>query len=401
MPKLKTTALCVVLFGCAPSGHDAVQVRPGIDVLLSDSSHLVSGRRVGLVTNQTGVDSRGASDPEVLLNAGVGLTAIFSPEHGFRGLSNDANIEHSMDSATGLPIFSLYGEQLAPSDEMLGLIDVLLIDLQDIGARTYTYISSALHVMEAAGDREIPVVILDRPNPIGGRLVQGPTLEPEHASYVGMLPVPLRHGMTIGELALFGNDALALEANLTVVPVDGWRRGEWFDDTGLPWIKPSPNMPDLESATHYPGFVLFEASNLSVGRGTPIAFQVLGAPWLNPETIIEDLVGEPGVEVADTSFTPRSPSDLKYPDETLPALRFRVTDRREYDPVRMAIRVLAALREEHLDSIRLRSGLERLAGSESVRSWFESADPWDSLYESWEPALARFRRAREHYLLYH
>lgn len=400
MPRLKTTALCLALFGCAPSGYDAAQVRPGIDVLLSDSSHLVSGRRVGLVTNQTGVDSRGVSDPEVLLNAGVELTAIFSPEHGFRGLSDDANIEHSVDSATGLPIFSLYGERLAPSDEMLSLVDVMLIDLQDIGARTYTYISSALHVMEAAGDSEVPVVILDRPNPIGGRLVQGPILEPKHASYVGMLPVPLRHGMTMGELALFGNDALALAANLSVVPVAGWRRHEWFDDTGLPWIKPSPNMPNLESATHYPGFVLFEASNLSVGRGTPIAFQVLGAPWLDPESIIDDLGAEPGVQLSDTSFTPKSPSDGKYPDETLPALRFRVTDRMKYDPVRMAIRVLAALREIHLDSMRLRSGLERLAGTDSVRSWFESGDPWYSLYHSWEPDLARFRRASERYLLY-
>jgi len=369
-------------------------------VLLSDSAHLVTNRRVGLLTNQTGVDSRGLGDVEVLLEAGVGLSAIFSPEHGFRGQLDEEDIGHTTDSATGLPIFSLYGERRAPSPDMFALIDVLLVDLQDIGARTYTYISAALHAMEASVDAGVPVVILDRPNPVGGEHVQGPILDLDFSSYVGMLPVPLRHGMTIGELALFGDSALDIGADLLVVPADGWQRHMWFDDTELPWKKPSPNMPDLESATHYPGIVLFEGTNLSVGRGTPIAFQVLGAPWLDPSLLLVRLEDEPGVAVYDTTFTPRDPADRKYADRTLPALRFLVTDRTQYDPTRLAARVFAALRDIYSDSLRLTSGLERLAGSTSLRTWIESGESYDRLYMSWEPGIAEFRRIREPFLLY-
>jgi uncharacterized protein YbbC (DUF1343 family) len=283
---------------------------------------------------------------------------------------------------------------------MLDLIDVLIVDLQDIGARTYTYVSTALHAMRASVDAGIPVVILDRPDPIGGRLVQGPTLDPAFGSFVGMLPVPLRHGMTIGELALLGNSVLGIGANLTVVPVAGWLRDTWFDGTGLPWIRPSPNMPDLESASHFPGIVLFEATNLSVGRGTPIAFQVLGAPWIDPLLLMEQLRSEPGVAVRDTTFTPRAPADHKYADTLLPALRFSVTDRALYDPTRFAIRIFAALRDVYPDSLRLTDGLERLYGSDALRAWIHSGETAEVLIQSWEATLEEFCRIREPYLLY-
>ena len=396
------SALMFCAFGlcCTPSVSQDPPIRPGIEVLISDSAHMVTDRRVGLLTNQTGVNSRGLGDVEVLLAAGVDLTAIFSPEHGFRGQLDEENIGHATDSATGLPIFSLYGEQLAPSLEMFAMIDVLLIDLQDIGARTYTYISAALHAMEASVEAEVPIVILDRPNPIGGELVQGPMLDLAFSTYVGMLPVPIRHGMTMGELALFGNAALEIGADLLVVPAAGWSRDIWFDSTRLPWIKPSPNMPDLESASHYPGMVLFEGTNVSVGRGTPIAFQILGAPWMEPLSLLEYLGGEPGVAVYDTLFTPLNPADRKYADQLLPGLKFHVTDRMLYDPTRLAMRVFAAVRDVHGGTFQLTAGLDRLAGSTSLRSWIESGEAYDGYYLSWESALADFERLRDPYLLY-
>jgi uncharacterized protein YbbC (DUF1343 family) len=384
-----------------PPGQPA-QVRPGIDVLLTDSAHLVADRRVGLLTNQTGVTMGGRGDVEALLEAGVQLVVIFSPEHGFRGNMDQANVGHATDSATGLPIYSLYGEQLEPTPDMLGQIDALLCDLQDIGVRTYTYISAILHSMHAAAGVGLEVLVLDRPNPIGGELVQGPVLDTAFASYVGMLPVPLRHGMTMGELALLGNEVLGIGADLTVVPADGWRRDIWFDGTGLPWIKPSPNMPSLESATHYPGTVVFEATNLSVGRGTPIAFQVLGAPWLRPSDVAEVIGEQPGVAISDTIITPRDASDGKYSGVTIPALKFRVADRVTYDPTRLMVGLLEALRQVHPDSFAITGvpGFDRLSGSDRLRLALETGQPAYDIVASWHEGLTEFRSVRQKYLLY-
>ena len=393
-------SVLILVGGCDTAPGQTREIRPGIDVLLADSAHLVADRRVGLLTNQTGVNRTGGSDVEALLQHGVQLVAIFSPEHGFRGNLDESNIGHTTDSATGLPIYSLYGEQREPTPEMLSQIDVLLFDLQDIGARTYTYISTILHAMRAAAG--LDVVVLDRPNPIGGELVQGPVLDTAFATYVGMLPVPLRHGMTMGELALLGNDVLGIGADLTVVPADGWQRGIWFDATGLPWIKPSPNMPSLESATHYPGIVIFEATNLSVGRGTPIAFQVLGAPWLRPSDVAAVIGEQPGVAISDTTITPRSAADRKYSDVTIPALEFRVTDRSTYDPTHLMVRLLTAIKQVHPDSFAVTSerGFDRLAGSDRLRLALESDQPADEVIASWKEGLAAFLGIRQRYLLY-
>jgi uncharacterized protein YbbC (DUF1343 family) len=392
----------IVSAGCETAPGQTLEVRPGIDVLLTDSAHLVADRRVGLLTNQTGVNRTGGSDVEALLQHGVQLVAIFSPEHGFRGNLDESNIGHTTDSATGLPIYSLYGAQREPTPEMLGQIDVLLCDLQDIGARTYTYISTILHAMRAAAGVGLDVVVLDRPNPIGGELVQGPVLDTAFATYVGMLPVPLRHGMTMGELALFGNDVLGIGANVTVVPADGWQRGIWFDGTGLPWVRPSPNMPNLESATHYPGIVVFEATNLSVGRGTPIAFQVLGAPWLRPSDVAEVVGEQPGVAISDTTITPGDAADRKYSEVTIPALKFRVTDRSTYDPTQLMVRLLTAIKQVHPDSfaVTTASGFDRLAGSDGLRLALEGDQPADRIIASWEKGLGGFASTRRRYLLY-
>ena len=392
----------IVSAGCDSAPGQTFEVRPGIDVLLTDSAHLVADRRVGLLTNQTGVNRTGGSDVEALLQHRVQLAAIFSPEHGFRGNLDESDIGHTTDSATGLPIYSLYGAQLDPTPEMLGQIDVLLCDLQDIGTRTYTYISTILHAMRAAAGVGLDIVILDRPNPIGGELVQGPMLDTAFATYVGMLPVPIRHGMTMGELALLGNDVLGIGANVTVVPADGWRRDVWFDATGLPWVRPSPNMPNLESATHYPGIVIFEATNLSVGRGTPIAFQVLGAPWLRPSDVAE-LVGEqPGVAISDTTVMPRDAADRKYSEVTIPALKFRVTERAAYDPTHLMVRLLTAIKQVHPDSFAVTSvrGFDRLAGSDRLRLALERGIPADEIIGVWQEELARFASVRQRYLLY-
>ncbi|HJQ65419.1 MAG TPA: DUF1343 domain-containing protein, partial [Gemmatimonadales bacterium] len=269
------------MIGC--SGPAQAQVRPGIEVLVSDSVHLVRAKRLGLLTNQTGVDHQGRRDADVLIASGLQLTALFSPEHGFRGLEDRPGLPDAFDSATHVPIYSLYGGSREAAARALDSIDVLLVDLQDIGARYYTYIATTASLMRQASARGLPVVILDRPDPIGGTLVQGNTrgeVGNPDSELVGFLPVAMRHGMTLGELARMANDQLALHATLTIVPASGWVRRLAFDSTGLPWIKPSPNMPSLESAFHYPGICLFEGTNLSVGRGTPLAFQVIGAPWL-------------------------------------------------------------------------------------------------------------------------
>lgn len=384
---------------CAGPARDPV--RPGIDVLLDDSLHLVRDARVGVLTNQTGVDRAGTDDVTRLREAGIEVTAIFTPEHGFRGALDVENIGHGVDSATGLPVYSLYGDVRAPTRAMLERIDVLLVDLQDIGARPYTYISTALLAMASAAHAGVPVILLDRPNPVGGLLVQGPTLDTTLISFIGMVPVPLRHGMTIGELARLGNDFLGLECRLTVVPVAGWARDTWFDGTGLPWIRPSPNMPDLESASHYPGTVLFEATNLSVGRGTAVAFQVVGAPWLDAARVARDLAGLPGVGVSDTVIVPARPADGKYDGAALPAVRLRVTDREVYDPVRLAVHLVAAIRTHHPDSLRVDTlGFDRRAGTAAVRRALEAGQPPDSIAERWVADVNRFLERRRPFLLY-
>ena len=394
-------AWSVVVLGCAAAGANLPAVRPGIDVLLSDSLHLVRGERVGLLTNQTGVDRTGKGDVERLREAGVHLTALFSPEHGFRGVLDTENIGNAVDSATGLPVYSLYGAVRAPTRAMLEPVDVILVDLQSIGSRTWTYTSTTLLTLQAAAAAGKRVIVLDRPNPVGGAAVQGPVLDTAFASFVGMLPLPLRHGMTLGELARFGAARLGLSAALRVVPAAGWRRDQWFDETGLPWVRPSPNMPSLESAALYPGLVVFEGTNLSVGRGTPIAFQVIGAPWLDAARVRAALGDVPGVAVSDTTITPRAPTDKKYADQVLPALGFRVTDRAAYDPTRLAARLLSAIHQVHRDSLTFnQADFDRLAGSDAWRRAVEAGEAGDDIWRAWEPAVDAFKRARAAFLLY-
>ncbi|MEJ2186139.1 MAG: DUF1343 domain-containing protein [Gemmatimonadota bacterium] len=399
-------AACSSGSGGSRAGGDPVQV--GVAVLLHDSLDLVRGRRVGLITNQTGVlatpDGRVVSDIDTLYrNPDVNLVALFSPEHGIRGQARGGDtIADTTDSATGLPIHSLYGATRVPTRAMLEGIDVLLFDIQDIGARYYTYVWTMAHAMEAAARDGIPFVVLDRPDPIGGTLVQGDVQDSAHLTFVGLYPVPMRHGLTAGELARLLNDAYGIGARLTVVPMKGWKRSDWYDDTGLPWIVPSPNMPDLQSATHYPGTCLFEGTNLSVGRGTDRAFQQIGAPWLDNQAIAEAMNARhlPGVRFEPVEFTPSHPGDAKYDGERVRGIRLIATDRTVYDPTRTAVALLVEIHRRQPDRLDWRKTFDRLAGNGHMRMMVDNGATAAEITAPWAGRLAAFDTLRKEYLLY-
>jgi len=368
------------------------RVRPGIDVLLTDSAQLVVGRRVGLITNQSGIDRDGVSTIDRLARfPGVRLTALFAPEHGIRGLSRPGeSIADSVDIATGLPIYSLYGASRgAPTAEQLAQVDVLVVDLQDVGTRTWTYVTTTILAMRAARTAGKRILVLDRPNPIGC-VVRGPLLDTAYASFIGPLPVPLRHGMTMGELARFANAELRIGADLVVVPVSGWRRCQWFDETGLPFVPPSPNLPDIGALSWYPGTVLFEATNLSSGRGTAAPFSQVGAPWLDARRVAQRMAERFGVRLLTVRFTPRDPGDGKYGDTLVNGVQFAAFDRVRGDPVREALRLLQVIGEVHPGQLSVDSvGVARRLGVRATSGKVE-----------WPDEVRAFLARRRPYLLY-
>ena len=379
-------------------------VRPGIEVLLTDSLGLVAGRRVGLVTNHTGRDRAGTSTIDLLADhAEVELVALYSPEHGIRGVEEaGVEVDDGIDEKTGLPVHSLYGDTRKPTAESLDGVDALLFDIQDVGARYYTYLATMTLAMEAAGEQEIPFVVLDRPNPIGGDAVQGNVLDPAFASFVGPYPMPMRHGLTAGEFARMAVGEFGVVATLRVVVADGWTRAMSFDETGLPWVPPSPNMPSVESALHYPGTCLFEGTPLSVGRGTDRAFQQVGAPWLDADELAIRLAAldVPGAVFLPVRFTPSNPGDGKFGGVESDGVRL-VADGPEYDPTRAALAVLAetkamsgerwSWRESHFD---------RLAGTNALRLALEAGASYPELADRWGDGLADYLERRRPYLLY-
>jgi uncharacterized protein YbbC (DUF1343 family) len=388
-----------------PTGRGATPpgVRPGIDVLLSDSLSVVRGRRVGLVTNQAGVDARGISDVTRLLDAGVRLVALFSPEHGFRGAADPGTaVGSAVDSATGLPIYSLYGRNTAPTDSMLAGVELLLVDLPDAGARYYTYLFTTIEVMRAAAGRGIAVVVLDRPDPIGGA-VQGNVLDTAWRTPVGQLAVPMRYGMTLGELARLARADLGLTTALRVIPLAGWRREAALDATGLPFIPPSPNLQSLEALFDYPGTCLFEGTNLSVGRGTDAAFRQVGAPWLDTAAVLARVRtgGPAGVAFRGVRFTPRAPGDGKYGDTALAGIRLEVTDRDRYDPTAAAVALLAAIRAVHGDRFGwIPRHFDRLAGGPDLRAQLEAGVAPAAIVAGWAGPVRAFKARRREFLLY-
>lgn len=388
----------------APATAPAV-VSPGVEQFLADVPAAVRGKRVGLITNHTGVDARGVSTIDrVFASRQVKLVALFGPEHGIRGTAADgAKISSGTDAKTRLPIFSLYGETRRPTRRMLANVDALLFDIQDIGARPYTYISTMGLAMQAAEEKGIPFVVLDRPNPIGGHIVEGNMLDTAFRSFTGMFPISIRHGMTAGELARMFHTRFGIGADLIVVPMRGWQRDMWLDETGLPWVKPSPNIRRLETAIHYPGTVFVEATNLSEARGTDRALEQAGAPWLRARAVADSMnaMGLPGIRFEATRLTSARRA-AKYPGRTLPAVRFVLTDRETYRPVSTAIRFIALVRRMHPTNFRWQergAGLDRLAGTNELRMAIE-AGRLEELLRKWDAEAAAFGRIRGEFLLY-
>ena len=418
-------SLLTLASGCRPAVGSAVAgglgaVRPGITVLLDDSLSLIRGKRVGLLTNQTGVDAHGVSDIELLRAdraraAGVTLVRLFSPEHGIRGTEDREHLASGIDERSGLPVISLYtNTAIAPPDSLLSDLDALVFDLQDVGTRTWTYVGSMIYAMRAAARRDLPIIVLDRPNPITGGDVDGPMLDTalsnaneqtaeRVAKPYALYPFPLRHGMTMGELALFYNSVLGIRAPLHVVPAAGWRRAMWFDQTGLPWVRPSPNLPTLASALIYPSIVPFEGSNVSVGRGTPDAFQRFGAPWLDAAAAARWLNARrlAGVRFVVDSFTPVNPGDGKYGGRRIPGVKIEITDRDRIRSGHVAAAVLAALVAGDRDSLRIdaRTFDERFGSTAARERLMRGADP-DSVMSSLEPSVERFLSEAKRYRLY-
>ncbi|MEX2465282.1 MAG: DUF1343 domain-containing protein [Gemmatimonadota bacterium] len=385
------------------SGRSAV-VRPGIDVLLEDSLHLVRDRRVGLITNHTGLDREGRPSIDRLAgHPDVELVALYSPEHGIEGRAEAGESVASLtDARTGLPIHSLYGETRRPTSAMLEGVDVLLFDLQDVGARYYTYVYTMAYAMEEAGRRGIPFVVLDRPNPIGGEAVQGNVLDPAFSTFVGLYPLPMRHGMTPGELARLYVGEFGMKVDLHVVPVAGLSRGMTFDDTGLPWVPPSPNMPSLASALAYPGTCLFEGTPLSVGRGTDQAFQWIGAPWLDGEALATalDAYGFAGVRFEPATFTPRGAGDGKFDELEVHGVRV-VPENPAFDAPRVGVAmVIEAYRMSGDNWSWNVAHFDRLAGTDALRLGIEAGAGVEEITAMWDEHLRAFERERAPYLIY-
>jgi len=385
--------------GTAPRRVDEAdgRTRNGIDLLRADGFKLLQGKRVGLVTNHTGRTQTGEATIDVLASAkGVQLAALFSPEHGIRGVL-DEKVSSSTDEKTGLPIYSLYGATNRPTDEMLKDLDTIVIDLQDIGARFYTYATTVAYVMEEAAKRKIAVVVLDRPNPIAGVSIEGPSLDQAELGFTAYFPMPIRHGMTLGELATLFNAEKKIGAALTVVSMTHWSRDDWFDDTGLLWVNPSPNMRNMIAASLYPGIGAIEASNLSVGRGTDTPFEQVGAPWIDGVRLAAELNrrGLPGVRFYPVAFTPAS---SKFADERCQGVFITVTDRSRLRPVRVGLEVAAALLRLYPGQFNV-DGVGRLFGADAVKRLRAGDAPAD-VANTWARAEAQWRILRAKYLLY-
>jgi len=399
--------------GAAAATPSRLLVRPGVDMLAERLPAVLEGKRVGLITNHTGRDTNGRSTIDVLAaQRGMRLVALFAPEHGIRGVAREGErIDDSRDERTGLPVRSLYGATRKPTPEMLRDVDALVFDIQDVGSRTYTYVYTMAYAMQAARERGIPFVVLDRPNPVRGDVIEGNMLDTAYASFVGMYPIPVRHGLTVGELAQLFNGAFGIGAQLTVVRMDGWRRDLWWDETGLDWVPPSPNLPRLESAIHYPGTVFFEAINLSEGRGSSHPFEQTGAPWLRHREVADSMnaLRLPGVRFEAVEFTPAATA-AKFPGQPLRGVRLVLTDRNAYRPVSTTLRLIATIRRLHPAEFRWVGGptaadpkavywMERLGGTDRLRRAIE-AGTLDALLAEWERDARAFEAQRREFLLY-
>jgi uncharacterized protein YbbC (DUF1343 family) len=378
-------------------------VQPGLEVFLANLPRSLRGKRVGLVTNHSAIDREGVSAIDrIATHPKLTLVALLAPEHGIRGnVADGVTIADEVDAKTGVPVYSLYlAEDRGPTPAMLKDVDMIVYDLQEVGGRTWTYVSTMALSMKAAAAKGIPFVVLDRPNPIGGEIVEGALIAPGFTSFVGMYPIPARHGMTVGELAAYFNHAFGIGARLIIARASGWAREQWRDDTGLPWVNPSPNLRSLAALSSYPGTVYFEGTNLTEGRGTDRPFEQIGASWLDAPAIAARMYGLylPGVRV-EPIMMDVLPTAAKFKGETIPGLRLVITNRQTYRPVRTALILIDVIRRHHPEQFQWGPSIDRLTGSGLVRQSID-AGQLAPLLEDWDREAEAFRKTRTPYLLY-
>ncbi len=376
------------------------KVLTGLDVLVRDGFRPLQGKRIGLITNHTGIDRRRRQNIDLFVEAGVKVAAIFSPEHGFLGQADDPNLPDAVEEKTGARIYSLYqGERRRPTPEMLAGLDALVFDLQDVGARFYTYVTTMAYAMEEAAKQGVAFYVLDRPNPINGVAVEGPVLDENLRSFIGYYSLPLRHGMTAGELARLFNGENRVGAQLEIIRMEGWQRGDWFDATGLPWVDPSPNIRNLTEALVYPGVAMLEGlTNYSVGRGTDTPFEFVGADWMEGSALANYLNarGIPGVRFYGIE---RTPGSSRFAGRRISGMQILVTDREAVDAGEVGVEIAGALVKLFPGQMNL-AQTARLVGSESTLALLAAGEDPRAIRQEWEQAVERFREVRQRYLLY-
>lgn len=370
----------------------------GIDVLEEENFAPLRGKRVGLITNQTGVDSRGRRTIDVLARAeGVKLVRLLSPEHGILGRA-DASVANATDAATGLSIYSLYGDTRRPTEEMLKDLDALVFDIQDAGVRFYTYVTTMGYSLEEAAKRHLEFIVLDRPNPLGGEVIEGPMLDRDRLSFTGYFPLPVRYAMTMGELAQMFNEENHINANLHVIQLVNWKRSATYDQTGLKWIPPSPNLRTLKAAFLYPGIEILQAGGVSVGRGTNTPFELIGAPWIQGAGLLAEMgrSAVPGVKFQTTTFTP---NDGPYKGEYCQGVAMTIADPVELDPMRLGMEFAEALNRLYPKQFQLEK-INELLGSQATMGRLKHGEAPARIVGSWHAGIEDFRRFRQRYLLY-
>ncbi len=407
--------LFIPIFFCISSFAQItlVEIKTGADALYERKFKILVGKKVGLVTNHSAVLANGKHLADALHEQkNFQLVVLFGPEHGIRGDAPDGKtIQDAIDEKTGVQVFSLYGKINKPTPEMLKNVDVLVFDIQDIGARFYTFITTMFLTMEAAAENNIQFVVLDRPNPIRGMQIEGPIREDSLRSFVGWMPIPIAHGMTVGELATMANEQgwlkNGVKANLTVIKMNGWKRELWYDETSLRWIKPSPNMATLRTATVYPGMCLIEATNLSEGRGTEKPFEYIGAPCVNGEVLAKKLNDQHlrGVQFQPITFMPRDISGAavnpKHKNILCGGVYVNVIERNNFESVKTGIAILSAVHELYPDSLQIRErGLNRLVGVSKVYQMILNNATVDSIVDGWKKELMQFDSIRKKYFFY-
>jgi uncharacterized protein YbbC (DUF1343 family) len=386
-----------------------MNVTLGLENLLTKYFDRIRGRRVGLVASTSSIDRNLTSSITRLhQHPGVNLVALFGPEHGLRGEAQAGEpVNTYTDPSTNLPVYSLYGQTQKPTPEMLREIDTLVFDIQDGGVRFYTYLATLAHVMQAAAENNVLVIVLDRPTPIGGHKVEGPVLDLAYQSFVGPYPIPIRYGMTMGEMARLFNDAFEIGCQLEVIPLSGWKRGMWFDQTGLPFVPSSPNLPTLHSLTLYPGTCLVEGTTLSEGRGTTKPFEYIGAPWIDAENLAQTLnaMDLPGVRFRPVYFVP---TFSKYREQVCQGVHIYVQDREKFQPIETVLHMLACVRSAYPDhfawqapqSLGGQYPIDLLSGSNTLREHVDAHRPIPDLVDQWQEALQVFGNIRAHFLMY-